>query len=174
MSVVSLSGSRTSGSADVKQFSTTISVANWIYKKVNNLLFVTPEKKEVPVVIQGNLTVEKDLTVKGSIYSPSDERLKQNVSNINEEAINNLMTLNPIIYEYKYEPHKQHYGVLAQEMENVFPELVEEKKVLESDDEYKTVNYVELVPIMLAKMKQMQNEINELKSINELKQQKEK
>ena len=174
MSVVSLSGSRTSGSADVKQFSTTISVANWIYKKVNNLLFVTPEKKEVPVVIQGNLNVEKDLTVNGSIYSPSDERLKQNVSNINEEAIYKLMTLNPIIYEYKYDLHKQHYGVLAQEMEGVFPELVEEKKVLESDDEYKTVNYVELIPIMLAKMQQMQNEINELKTINELKQQKEK
>lgn len=172
MSIVSLSGSRTSGSADVKQFSTTISVANWIYKKINNILFVTPEKKEVPVIIQGNLTVEKDLTVNGSIFTPSDERLKQNVSCINKEAMDNLMTLNPIIYEYKYEPHKQHYGVLAQEIEDVFPELVEQKKVFESDNSYKTVNYVELIPIMLAKMQQMQNEINELKSINELNQQK--
>lgn len=159
---------RTSTSADVKNFSTTINVANWIYKKINNIIFITPEKQNSSVVIQG------DLTVNGSIFSPSDERLKHNVSIMNHELIDDLMTLNPIIFSYKNDnTDKKHYGLLAQEIEKVFPELVEHKNYSIYDNEYnpqyvkqfKTVNYIEFIPIMLAKMKQMQNDIDELKKI---------
>jgi hypothetical protein len=44
--------------------------------------------------------------------------------------------------------------------EKVFPELVNN-----FEKTYKTVNYQELIPIMLSKMKQMQNEIHQLKEL---------
>ena len=140
---------------NVKQFVSSSNLANWIYRKLENGLIVqTPAAKKYPVLITS------DLIVTGSIYNTSDERLKENISKINDESIDNLFTLNPIIFSYKNEFKKQkHYGVLAQEVEKKFPELVEDNNI----SGYKTVNYQELIPIMLAKMKKMQNEIDELK-----------
>jgi hypothetical protein len=140
---------------NIKQFVGSVNLANWIYRKLENGLIVqTPAAKKYPVLITS------DLIVTGSIYNTSDERLKENISKINDESIDNLFTLNPIIFSYKNEFKKQtHYGVLAQEVEKKFPELVEDNNI----SGYKTVNYQELMPIMLAKMKKMQNEIDELK-----------
>jgi hypothetical protein len=140
---------------NIKQFVVSSSSANWIYKKLQSgLLVQTPATNKIPVLISS------DLIVTGSLYNTSDVRLKENINNINTESIDNLFTLNPIIYSYKNEfSKKKHYGVLAQDVEKVFPELVENNNNLG----YKTVNYQELIPIMLAKMKVMQVEIEELK-----------
>ena len=63
------------------------------------------------------------------------------------------------IFNYKNDRKKKiHYGVLAQDVEKVFPELVEDNM-----SGYKTVNYQELLPLMLAKIKNMQEQIDELK-----------
>ena len=126
-----------------------------MYKKLQSgLLVQTPAANKLPVLISN------DLIVTGSLYNTSDIRLKENIDNINSESIDKLLTLNPIIYSYKNEfPKKKHYGVSAQDVEKIFPELVENNNNLG----YKTVNYQELIPIMLAKMKLMQVEIEELK-----------
>ena len=140
---------------NIKQFVVSSSSANWIYKKLQSgLLVQTPATNKLPVLISS------DLIVTGSLYNTSDIRLKENIDNINSESIDKLFTLNPIIYSFKNEfPKKKHYGVSAQDVEKIFPELVENNNNLG----YKTVNYQELIPIMLAKMKVMQVEIEELK-----------
>ena len=100
------------------------------------------------------------MIVNGSIFNPSDERLKQNILSINKEKTNKLFTINPISFNYKNDPKNQkHFGVLAQDVEKIFPDLVKNNNI----SGYKTVNYQEFIPIMLAKMKQMQDEIDELK-----------
>ena len=62
---------------------------------------------------------------------------------------------------------KQKIGVLAQEIKEVFPELVSE-----DDNEMLAVNYQGLVPVLInalkeqdAKMNEQQTEIDELKEI---------
>lgn len=145
----------------VKQFYVSgPNTALWIYKKLTTgTLIITPADSKHPVYINNDLIVKKDVYIDGSIYNPSDEKLKENIELISSEQVNNLFNLNPVYYSYKNDKEKsKHFGVLAQDVEKVFPELV---KV--SDKDYKTVNYPELIPIMLAKMKQMQSEINELK-----------
>ena len=55
---------------------------------------------------------------------------------------------------------------IAQELEEFFPELVTNTEIEDTDNNVKlikTVNYLELIPIMIVKMKNMQNEIDELK-----------
>ena len=140
---------------NIKQFIISSSFANWMYKKFTNGLTVqTPQAQKIPVLITS------DLIVTGSFFNSSDERLKTNINDITTEAVDNLLTLNPLIFSYKNDiKKKNHYGVLAQDVEKKFPELVESNNV----SGYKTVNYIELMPLMLAKMKRMQNEINELK-----------
>ena len=137
----------------IKQFYIGAQGIIWIYKRLaNGLIVETPSDSKKPVLINN------DLIVTGSLYNTSDERLKNDVKNISEKDIDDLFTLNPIHFKYKKDTKKTHYGFLAQDVEKVFPQLVEN-----NNDGYKTVNYQELIPIMLAKMKYMQNEIDELK-----------
>lgn len=140
---------------NIKQFTYSTSSSSWIYKKLSNGLVVqTPESQKYPVLINN------DLIVTGSLYNTSDERLKENILDISKEMSDDLFTINPILFNYKGEPsNNKHFGVLAQEVEKVFPELVKNNNI----SGYKTVNYQEFIPIMLAKMKKMQYEIDEIK-----------
>lgn len=159
MSIVSTSanygGRVDTQQGNVKQFVVSTNVASWIYKRlINGLLVQTPATQKIPVLINN------DLIVTGSIYNTSDERLKEYINKIKDESVDKLFTLNPILFSYKNDYKKKtHYGILAQDVEKVFPELVEDNNV----SGYKTVNYQELIPIILAKMKKMQHEIDELK-----------
>ena len=73
------------------------------------------------------------------------------------------------LYFYFYEPkdtHKERYGIIAQELEEYFPELITNTGIEDTDNSVKlikSVNYLELIPIMIVKMKNMQKEIDELK-----------
>ena len=53
---------------------------------------------------------------------------------------------------------KQKIGVLAQEIQEVFPELVSE-----DENEMLAVNYQGLVPVLINALKEQQDEINRLK-----------
>ena len=139
---------------NIKQFVYSQNGVSWVYKKDNGSTVLTPEIKRYPVYI------DNDLTVTGSIYNPSDERLKQNILSIDKGKTNELFSINPVSFNYKNDPkNNNHFGVLAQDVEKIFPDLVQNNNI----SGYKTVNYQEFIPIMLAKMKQMQDEIDELK-----------
>jgi hypothetical protein len=147
----------------VKQFFVSgPSTAVWVYKRLTSgPLVITPGDSKHPVYINNDLVVKKDLYVDGSIYNPSDEKLKESIEVISQERFNDLFTLNPIYFSYKNDKEKsKHFGLLAQDVEKIFPELVNTM-----NKGYKAVNYHELIPIMLAKMKQMQSEIDELKQL---------
>jgi hypothetical protein len=142
-----------------KTFYSSQSPVTWTYVKKGMFTSLTPANKKMSVIIDNDLTVNKDLTVNGNIYNPSDVRLKDNISNIEPDESNDLFTLNPIHFSYKNDKNKKiHYGVLAQDVEKVFPNLVEEKITVG----YKAVNYIELIPIIIAKMKTMQQQIDTL------------
>ena len=55
---------------------------------------------------------------------------------------------------------KEKIGILAQEVQKVFPELVSEDK-----NEMLAVNYQGLVPVLINALKDQQNEIDELKEM---------
>jgi hypothetical protein len=140
---------------DIKQFyiSSNVSVS-WIYKKLlNGLIVETPSDKTKPVLI------DNDLIVTGSIYNTSDLNLKKNITEIEISKIDNLLSLNPIHFQYLNDKkNKTHYGFIAQDVEKIYPEIIGS-----NDIGYKTINYQEIIPLMLAKIKLMQEEINELK-----------
>lgn len=144
---------------NIKQFvNSSINDVQWIYKRLDNGLVV-----QTPAATKYSVLINNDLIVTGSIYNTSDKRLKENIETINNDSINELFTINPISFYYKNDStNKKHYGVLAQDIEKVFPELVDKNNI----SGYKSVNYQELIPIMLSKMKKMQDEINELKLTN--------
>ena len=139
----------------IKQYVVEVtSTASWIYKTNSSGLKVqTPANKTIPVYINS------DLYVNGSIFNTSDASIKENIETISETKINNLFNLNPVKYTFKTDTKKQiHYGFIAQEIEGVYPELV---KI--GDSGHKTVNYVELIPLLVSQIQAMKKEIDDLK-----------
>ena len=93
------------------------------------------------------------------IFNTSDLKLKDNIEPLNIDKINNLFNLNPVSFSFKSDTKKKiHYGLIAQEIEEIYPELVGNNNL-----GHKTVNYTEIIPLILSKIKLMQKEIDDLK-----------
>jgi hypothetical protein len=154
--VANYGGRQPSNLESIKQFVVGVdSYAVWVYKKLPTGLSVqTPANNKYP------LYINSDLYVTGSIFNTSDLLLKENIINLSETTTTtDLFNLNPVKYSFKSDINKkQHYGFIAQDVEKIFPELVKDSVL-----GYKTVNYIELIPMIISKMKSMQNEIDELK-----------
>jgi hypothetical protein len=91
--------------------------------------------------------------------STSDQTLKENIVSLSD-SIDILNKINPVKFNWK-DNGKVSYGVIAQELEKILPELVSEV------GEYKSVSYVPLIAFLIDALKKHEEEINLLKnSIN--------
>lgn len=157
VSVNNYGGRQPSNTQNIKQFYTGSQEQVWTYKKISQNMNGTSNLLIVPT-IHTDVLIQKNLIVEGSISNPSDITLKKNV---NELTNSEILNLNPVEFNFKSdELEKKHYGFIAQDIEKIFPDLVSNNTI-----GYKTVNYIELIPIMLSKMKEMQNEIDSIKKI---------
>jgi hypothetical protein len=113
----------------------------------------------------------------------SDRRLKTNIVPI-KNALSQLSLIQGTHYTIttpttsangeKSSVQRQQYGVIAQDVELVFPELIKEKALfINQGDEtvYKTVDYIQLVPVMIEAIKELNTEVERLKKeLEEMKQ----
>jgi len=159
--VANYGGRQPDNTTYVKQFTSAPSTfVNWIYKTIGGIKYITP-------ATNNSVYLPKDLFVVGSIINPSDLVLKENVNDLTDEFCDNILELKPKKYNFKSdEVKKERYGIIAQELEEYFPELIANTGVEDENSNIqsiKTINYLELIPIMIVKMKNMQKEIDELK-----------
>ncbi len=117
-----------------------------------------------------------DMTAAGSVTALSDIRLKENIDPL-KNCLSKIKKLNGVSFNWKNLPNivghpgKRDYGIIAQEVEKVFPEVIHDSPHKSPDgDVYKTVAYEKLIPVLLEAIKE-QNEIimNLKKDIDELK-----
>jgi hypothetical protein len=74
------------------------------------------------------------LTVGGNLTSTSDRRLKQNIRPL-EDTLDRYNALEPVRFEMKAEPGVEQIGLIAQDVEELFPEVVvTDRKGLKSVD----------------------------------------
>ena len=116
-------------------------------------------------------------TISTKAQTVTDDDLKKNITKIDRQA-SEVLKLQPISFEYSKDLAKQYklpagkqYGLLAEEVAKVFPELVrEEKKLIPAGknafktETIKTVNMESLIPVLLASLKEQQAEIDQLKT----------
>lgn len=114
--------------------------------------------------------IPKDLYVAGTIYgtvvAPSDISIKENICDLSLEVdFDKLLELHPKQYTYVDDPkHKIHYGLVAQEVEQFYPDLVYSiKSDTDESRDIKSVNYIELIPVLLLKIQDLQKQLDELK-----------
>ena len=119
---------------------------------------LTPSYKNIDSVY-----IPGDLFVDGNIISPSDINLKTNIELLDINVTDKLINLKPSSFVFKDDIHKKiHYGFIANELENEYPELVQYKPDLKYSN-LKSVNYLEIIPLLVHKIQLMQKEIDELK-----------
>lgn len=134
-----------------------------------------------------------DRYISGTDYGPSDKRLKKNIAPLNN-ALDIVNQLQPKTYEYRHDENKfkraglsnrPQMGFIAQELEQVLPELIKEtdlvlesknytKKELEANPklrneqdktmEIKAVNTTQLIPLLTQAIKEQQTQIEALKA----------
>jgi hypothetical protein len=109
----------------------------------------------------------------------SDERLKENITEI-DNAIEKVMSLRGVTYtanqlaeSFGYTNKDEQVGVIAQDVEKVLPQIVkpapfdiislqEGIEISRSGENYKTVQYEKLVPLLIQAIKEQQVMIEEL------------
>ena len=96
-------------------------------------------------------------TATGNVTAFSDERLKENVETI-EGALDKVLQMRGVTYNYKSELNdgQRGTGVIAQEMQQVMPEVVEE-------GEYLSVAYGNIVGVLIEAVKELKEELNKCK-----------
>ena len=103
------------------------------------------------------------LTVAGDVTISSDARLKSNIVALGPTLIS-LLQLEAKSYTMKNDTEqKQKIGLLAQEVQKVFPELVSE-----DNNGMLAVNYQALVPVLINALKEQENNYNELEKSLEI------
>ena len=155
------SGKQPNNTAYVKYFSPGTSSDLWTVKVYS--YNGTKQNVITPVSnFYNNVYIPGNLFVDGSIISPSDINLKDNIVEISHDLSDNIMKLKPTQFTFKSDNKKQiHYGFIAQEFEEFFPDLVCSKP--DKKDTIKGINYLEILPLLVGKIQKMQNEIDELK-----------
>ena len=146
-------GQYNSSGSSVTNNATSFNTANTAFV-IGNGTASNAKSDAFKVMFNGDATVSNDLTVSGDVVISSDARLKSNIVSLGS-TLPKLLQIDGKSYEMK---GKQKIGVLAQEINEVFPELVSK-----DDNEMLAVNYQGLVPVLINALKDQQNEIDELK-----------
>lgn len=84
----------------------------------------------------------------------SSARYKQDIHSL-DDASDRLARLRPVSFRYKSEPQATHYGLIAEEVDKVMPELV----VRDEQNRPESVQYLEIIPLLLHQWKAQQAEI---------------
>ena len=128
------------------------------------------------------------------VYASSDQNLKQNIKDF-PSAMSIIEQLKPKQYEFKHDgvyskmnlPQGSHYGLIAQDVEKILPNLVKNSKFnmpsgskdgkrpdsTKTENEsmsFKSLNYTEFIPILIKAVQEQQQTINDQqKQIDDLK-----
>jgi len=110
----------------------------------------------------------------GTWASTSDQSLKKDIKEV-QDALEIVMQLRPKSYEYRRDEFDfinlaegKHLGFIAQDLEEVLPELVGSARQPMSDEKYpemfefKTANSIEIIPILTKAIQEQQALIEEL------------
>ncbi len=116
-----------------------------------------------------------------ALYESSDERLKTGIEDL-DYGLDEIMRLHPVSYERTDRPWMgKNVGLIAQEVREVISEAVPTQTytVLDEetgemgyvDNEYLSIDYTDMVPVLIKAMQEQQAQIEELKAeIEQLKE----
>ena len=129
----------------------------------------------------GNVNVTGTLYVP-TILQPSDYRLKSDVKSVSGTCLDKVLDMNIVEFKYKQREFKsplrsvedstkkcvswydeesafmknKHYGLIAQELQQLYPDLI-----VEGEDGYLGVNYIEIIPLLIRSIQELNAKIEQ-------------
>ena len=132
-------------------------------------------RSALPVRVGGTYAgyFDGDVNITGTLSVPtisttSDYRLKQDIRQLNE-AGSFIDNLHPVSFHFKSDTtvfgvsaksqrfQTLHYGLVAQDVQKVLPDIV-----YENQDGYLSINYIEIIPLLIQSAKDFQEENRKL------------
>lgn len=112
--------------------------------------------------VSGNITSYSNIVCTNDIiaYSSSDSRLKENIVPI-ENALDKIKKISGVMFDWKdgHEIDRKHdTGLIAQEVEEVLPEVV-----VTRESGYKAVRYEKIMGLVVQAIKELSDQVDELK-----------
>lgn len=127
-----------------------------IYDKANLRIGIGTDSPSYTLDVNGEVRAT-------AFNQSSDRRLKEDIADI-KTNVKTITEIRPVEYVWNVKgkekggDDKKHLGFIAQEIEKVLPSLVQ------TDEEgYKSVNYIEVIPVLTKAIQEQQKEIEELK-----------
>ena len=105
-----------------------------------------------------NLEVSGSIRASQAVLSNSDERLKENIKPI-EGALGKIISSNGVSFNRTESPDRKELGVIAQQIENSIPEVV-----YKDNNDYLSVNYSGIVPVLIESIKELEQRVKDLES----------
>jgi hypothetical protein len=119
----------------------------------------------------------------GDLFYLSDRKFKANLAPL-KSPLAQIMKLKPYSYSFKTTeysnirlPKGKHFGLVADEVKQVFPEVVKEAvkpakyskdmKIIEKEEKYEAVNLIEILPAVIGAIQEQQTTIDALKAENQ-------
>ena len=110
----------------------------------------------------GGTTSGNRTSTSQAISQFSDIRLKKNINDI-PYGLGEVLQLRGVEFDWKEKRDGKHdIGVIAQEIEKIIPEVVQESKDLNSDTMYKSVDYGKLTAVLIKSIQELTERIEEL------------
>jgi hypothetical protein len=110
----------------------------------------------------GQINMTGDINMTGVVNSTSDRTLKTNIQPLSN-TLGNVNKLRGVAYQWadQSKSQRRQIGVIAQEVEEVYPEFVH------TDEQgLKSVNYSQMVAVLIESVKELNAEIKALKAEN--------
>lgn len=93
----------------------------------------------------------------GSYWSSSDIRFKKDINNINS-SLDKIQELRPVTYKLKDMGSDEiNYGLIAQELKEIYPDMVHE-----GPDGYLGITYTTLIPVLIKGIQELNNKVKSL------------
>ena len=129
---------------------------------ISGLEWLSKKGGEIAGTIEYNF---KNSSVNKAVNYYSDKNLKSNIDTL-DNSLNKIKLIGGYSHYWRVDtlkiPAKRDIGLIAQEVEKVFPEIVSEDSI-----GYKQIAYYKLIPILIESIKEQQILIEELqKRIN--------
>lgn len=125
------------------------------YTNENTIFESTPKLTIVDIGQTSEVTLQGTF-IATAFHARSDRRLKENIADL-KNSLDIVKQLDPKEYNFIDSGNKKSYGFIAQEIEEILPELV-------ADDAngVKSISYGEIIPILTNAIKELNTKIIQL------------